>query len=103
VVRLAYPLLDSFPPIFAMPEIQPDDEAADNGDDARERRNNTGLTVHSLVTTTNSIIPRLAHFKEQSRFADITEREELYSAFSDTIDAYKEGWDSGSDDDEDFE
>ena len=60
------------------------------------------LTVHTSLSTTSRISSHVkALQKIVSRMANLDEREALSNGLGQIGEAYKEGWNSGSDDDSD--
>ncbi len=81
---LEYPLLDSFPRIFAL------------------RPDLTKVAVNTSLSTTSRISSRVkALQKVVSRMADLDQREALSNGLGEIGEAYEEGWNSGSDEDSD--
>jgi len=80
--KLAYPILDSFPTVFA------------------ERKNS--MSVVSLLRTSSAATETLRRIRDTVlRYAPLDDREDLYNELSGFSLAYEEGWDSGSDSGED--
>ncbi|KAL8656717.1 MAG: hypothetical protein Q9210_000058 [Variospora velana] len=82
---LPYPLLDSFPEIFA---------------------NTKGATkaaaIHGSLSTTTQISKRTQGLQNiVSRMVNVADREALSNGLGEIVEAYEEGWDSGSGEDSD--
>ncbi|KAH8595598.1 tubulin domain-containing protein [Bisporella sp. PMI_857] len=81
---LLFPVLDSFPQIFAQPPSSP------------------GLSVKTSLSTDTTISSRIKTLQSIVRRAiGLDEREALSNALGGLAEAYEEGWDSGTDEDED--
>jgi hypothetical protein len=81
---LLFPLLDSFPHIFAHANITP------------------SLAISTSLSTDTTVALRVKKLQSiVSRAVGITEREALSNSLGEIAEAYEEGWDSGSDEDED--
>ncbi|PMD23979.1 tubulin nucleotide-binding domain-like protein [Hyaloscypha hepaticicola] len=81
---LLFPLLDSFPHIFAHASITP------------------SLAISTSLSTDTTVALRVKKLQSiVSRAVGITEREALSNSLGEIAEAYEEGWDSGSDEDED--
>jgi nickel-dependent lactate racemase len=77
-------LLDSFPHIFAHASITP------------------SLAISTSLSTDTTVALRVKKLQFiVSRAVGITEREALSNSLGGIAEAYEEGWDSGSDEDED--
>lgn len=83
-VPLSFPILDSFPPIFADVSVS------------------SNLGVSTSLSTDTAIALRLKGLGSLvSRAAELGEREALSNSLHEIAEAYEEGWDSGSDEDDD--
>ena len=81
---LRFPLLDSFPALY------------------QASQGSSGLDVRTTLSTDTSQAPHLKAIRAQSAWSvDLDEREALSSSLADMADAYKDDWDSGSDEDDD--
>lgn len=81
---LPFPLLDSFPHIFA------------------QARPATSLSVSTSLSTDTSVAIRLKNLQRiVSRAVGIDEREALSNSLGEIAESYEEGWDSGTDEDDD--
>jgi hypothetical protein len=81
---LSYPLLDSFPHIFSQP------------------RSSKSLTVSTSLSTDTTVALRVKNLQHiVNRAISIDEREALSNSLGDIAEAYEEGWDSGTDEDDD--
>ena len=81
---MSYPILDSFPSIFARTSTTPT------------------LSVSTSLSTDTTVALRLHSLAAVvGRAIGIDEREALSNALGEMAEAYEEGWDSGSDDDDD--
>jgi hypothetical protein len=79
-----FPLLDSFPHIFAQASMT------------------TSLAISTSLSTDTTVALRVKKLQSiVSRTVGITEREALGNSLGEIAEAYEEGWDSGSDEDED--
>ncbi|KAL0640182.1 mtDNA inheritance, partitioning of the mitochondrial organelle [Maublancomyces gigas] len=86
-----YPIVDSFPNIFA--ESVLDTSALERPCVSR---------ISTTLTTSSRIISRLKDVKNVvSRVIGVDEREALLNDLGEFAEAYEEGWNSGSDDDDD--
>ncbi|KAL3428351.1 misato Segment II myosin-like domain-containing protein [Phlyctema vagabunda] len=83
-INMSFPLLDSFPRIFS-PDIQ-----------ESEVRVNTSLSTDTTVALRIKNLQSIV-----GRAVGIEEREALSNSLGEIAEAYEEGWDSGSDDDDD--
>ena len=83
---LLFPLLDSFPRIFNGWSIQPE-----------------SVAVHTSLSTTALVSNRVKKLRDiVNRTVGLDEREALSNGLGEICEAYEEGWESGSDsDDED--
>lgn len=82
---LPFPLLDSFPHIFA-----------------RASSSSSSLGVSTSLTTDTTVALRIKNLQHVvSRAISFDEREALSNTLGELTEAYEEGWDSGSDDDDD--
>jgi hypothetical protein len=81
---LLFPLLDSFPHIFAHTNMTP------------------SLAISTSLSSDTTVASRVKNLQYiVSRAVGITEREALSNSLGEIAEAYEEGWDSGSDGDED--
>jgi len=81
---MPYPLLVSFPHIFAQP------------------RPSKSLTISTSLSTDTTVALRVKNLQSiVSRAIAIDEREALSNSLGEIAEAYEEGWDSGSDEDDD--
>jgi hypothetical protein len=81
---LLFPLLDSFPHIFAQTSMTP------------------SLAISTSLSSDTTVASRVKSLQYiVSRAVGITEREALSNSLGEIAEAYEEGWDSGSDEDED--
>lgn len=81
---LPFPLLDSFPHIFA------------------QARSATSLSVSTSLSTDTTVAMRLKNLQHiVSRAVGIDEREALSNSLGEIAESYEEGWDSGTDEDDD--
>ncbi|KAE9379258.1 tubulin nucleotide-binding domain-like protein [Stipitochalara longipes BDJ] len=81
---LLFPLLDSFPHIFAPASMS------------------ASLAISTSLSTDTTVALRVKRLQSiVSRAIGITEREALSNSLGEIAEAYEEGWDSGSDEDED--
>jgi len=81
---MPFPLLNSFPRIFTQP-----------------RRSNT-LSVSTSLSTDTTVALRIKSLQHiASRAIGIDEREALSNSLGEIAEAYEEGWDSGTDEDDD--
>jgi hypothetical protein len=79
-----FPLLDSFPHIFAQASVT------------------ASLAISTSLSTDTAVALRVKGLQSiVSRVVAITEREALSNSLGEIAEAYEEGWDSGSDEDED--
>jgi hypothetical protein len=79
-----FPLLDSFPHIFAPASVT------------------ASLAISTSLSTDTAVALRVKGLQSiVSRVVAITEREALSNSLGEIAEAYEEGWDSGSDEDED--
>lgn len=84
---LAFPLLDSFPNIYSFP---PDDTGP------------SSVAVQTSFVTTTTVSLRIKGLRTiASRSLGIEEREALTNSLGEIAEAYEEGYDSGSDSDDD--
>lgn len=81
---MSYPLLDSFPHIFSWPET------------SKSVNVGTSLSTDTFVALR---IKNLQHIV--TRAIGMDEREALSNKLGEIAEAYEEGWDSGSDEDDD--
>ncbi|KAK0113160.1 mtDNA inheritance, partitioning of the mitochondrial organelle [Cadophora gregata] len=83
-VSLSYPLLDSFPHIFAHSSTA------------------SSLRVSTSLSTDTTVAMRMKNLQNiVSRAVGVDEREALGNSLGDLAEAYQEGWDSGTEDDDD--
>jgi hypothetical protein len=81
---MSYPLLDSFPHIF--------DHATPS----------SSLAINTSLSTDTTVALRVKNLQYVvSRAIGIDEREALSNSLGEIAEAYEEGWDSGSDEDDD--
>jgi hypothetical protein len=81
---MSFPLLDSFPPIFAHP------------------RSSKSLSVNTSLSTDTTVALRIKNLQHiVSRSIGVDEREALSNSLGEIAEAYEEGWDSGTDEDDD--
>lgn len=81
---MLYPLLDSFPHIFAQTSTAP------------------SLALSTSLTTDSTVALRVKSLQYiVSRAVGIEEREALSNSLGEIAEAYEEGWESGSDEDDD--
>ena len=79
---LAYPILDSFPNVFA--------------------GRKDSLSIVSSLRTSSTATETLRRIRDTVlRYAPLDDREDIYNELSGFSSAYEEGWDSGSDSGED--
>ncbi|TAQ87745.1 hypothetical protein B7494_g3904 [Chlorociboria aeruginascens] len=84
-IPLSFPLLDSFPHIFA-----PADSAS------------RWLSVNTSLSTDTSVALRVKYLQHVvARSVNVDEREALFNTLGGLAEAYEEGWDSGTDEDDD--
>ena len=82
---LRYPLLDSFPNIFS--------EWSEHTD---------SVAVHSSLSTTSKVAERVKSLQRVvGRMVGLDEREALSNGLGEIGEAYEDGWNSGSDSDDD--
>lgn len=83
--NLPFPILDSFPRIFS--QVGP---------------NPASVSVHTSLTTDTTVALRLKNLRYVvNRAVGVSEREALSNSLGEIAEAYEEGWDSGSDEDDD--
>ncbi|KAH7360542.1 tubulin domain-containing protein [Rhexocercosporidium sp. MPI-PUGE-AT-0058] len=83
-ISLSYPLLDSFPHIFA------------------HASTTSSLGVSTSLSTDTTVALRIKHLQYiVSRAVGVDEREALSNSLGDIAEGYEEGWDSGTDEDDD--
>ncbi|PVH86802.1 tubulin nucleotide-binding domain-like protein [Cadophora sp. DSE1049] len=83
-VSLSYPLLDSFPHIFA------------------HSSTTSSLRVSTSLSTDTTVALRIKNLQYiVGRAVGVDEREVLSNSLGELAEAYEEGWDSGTDDDDD--
>jgi hypothetical protein len=83
---LSFPLLDSFPHIY----------------DPSPSSLSSEVSVRSSLSTDTSVALRIKTLRGiVSRAIGIDERESLTNSLGEIAEAYEEGWDSGSDEDDD--
>ena len=81
---MSYPLLDSFPRIFA------------------HNSTTSSLRVNTSLSTDTTVALRIKNLQKiVSRATGVDEREALSNSLGELAEAYEEGWDSGTDDDDD--
>jgi hypothetical protein len=82
---MSFPLLDSFPHIFAQSSTSP-----------------SSIAVSTSLSTDTSVALRVKSLQSiVSRAIGVDEREALSNSLGEMAEAYEEGWDSGSDEDDD--
>ncbi|KAI9814179.1 MAG: mtDNA inheritance, partitioning of the mitochondrial organelle [Pycnora praestabilis] len=82
---LLFPLLDSFPLIFGTEAHRPN-----------------SVAVRTSLSTTSAVAVRIKQIETVvSRAVRLDEREALSNSLGELIEAYEDGWDSGSDEDDD--
>jgi len=80
---LNYPIPDSFPKIFSI-------------------ASGTAVSIHTSLATTNQISGKIRALREiTSRIVSLDERENLSNDLGEMAEAYEEGWDIDSDEDDD--
>lgn len=83
---LLFPLLDSFPAIFDVGE-----------------GNASTVAVYTALTTSTAVAEQVRSLEQMvRRIHSLDERESLCNGLQTIAEEYDEGWDSGSDSDEDF-
>jgi len=83
-ISLSFPLLDSFPHIFA------------------QTRPSQALSVYTSLCTDTTVALRIKNLQQiVGRAIGIDEREALSNSLGEIAEAYEEGWDSGTDEDDD--
>ncbi len=83
-MTLSFPLLDSFPHIFAHSSESP------------------SLGVSTSLSTETTVALRIKNLQYiVNRAIGIDEREALSNSLGEIAEGYQEGWDSGSDEDDD--
>ena len=83
-LNLLFPVLDSFPNIF------PREDTTES------------LAVDTSLSTDTSVALRLKSIQQiVGRAVGVDEREALSNSLGELAEAYEEGWDSGSDEDDD--
>lgn len=84
-IPLSFPLLDSFPHIFAQSSGAP-----------------ASVPVKSSLSTDTTVALKIKNLQSiVSKVVGIDEREALANSLGEIAEAYEEGWDSGSDEDDD--
>ncbi|KAK7990938.1 Protein dml-1 [Apiospora arundinis] len=84
---LSYPMLDSYPRIF-------------RDKDGTQRRDS--LSMRTVLSTDSSVMTRLRGLRTTVvRSIGLEDREDIGNELAEVAEAYKEGWSSGSDDDDD--
>jgi len=79
-----FPVLDSFPHIFAQDE------------------SSKGLHIKSSLSTDTTVALRIKSLQTiVSRAIGVDEREALTNSLGEIAEAYEDGWDSGTDEDDD--
>ncbi|KAH8815790.1 tubulin domain-containing protein [Xylogone sp. PMI_703] len=87
LTALSFPLLDSFPPIYSQ---------------APSGTSSNVISVCTSLTTDTSVSYRLKSLQNVvNRAISVDEREALNNSLAVIAEAYEEGWDSGSDEDDD--
>ena len=87
---LLYPLLDSFPDIYTTYPT-----SAERGNTTRRLATQAGLSTTSAITT------RIKDLREVVRkLVSLEDREALTNSLGDIAEAYEEGWEGGSDEDD---
>ncbi|RFU24858.1 hypothetical protein B7463_g11489, partial [Scytalidium lignicola] len=87
LTTLPFPLLDSFPHIYSLPPPDTSSEV---------------ISVNTSLTTDTSVSYRLKTLQGVvNRTIGVDEREALNNSLGVIAEAYEEGWDSGSDEDDD--
>ena len=82
---MSFPLLDSFPHIFAQSSGAP-----------------ASVPVKSSLSTDTTVALKIKNLQSiVSKVVGIDEREALANSLGEIAEAYEEGWDSGSDEDDD--
>jgi hypothetical protein len=83
-IRLPFPILDSFPPIFS------------------QAGSSAPVSVSTSLSTDTTVALRIKSLRDiVNRTVGISEREALSNSLGELAEAYEEGWDSGSDEDDD--
>jgi len=84
---LPFPLLDSFPHIYSHTPSSP---------------SSTSVSVRTSLSTDTSVASRIKSLRNViGRSIGVDEREALSNTLGEIAEAYEEGWDSGSDEDDD--
>jgi len=84
-IPMSFPLLDSFPHIFAQTSTTP-----------------PSLAVSTSLSTDTSVALRVKSLQNiVNRAISVDEREALSNSLGEIAEAYEEGWDSGTDEDDD--
>ncbi len=84
ITPLLFPLLDSFPHIFTQTSMTP------------------SLAINTSLSTDTAVALRVKNLQYVvSRAAGIPEREALSNSLAEIAEAYEDGWQSGSDGDDD--
>lgn len=84
---LRYSILDSFPHIYLEP-------GSNHSPDS--------ISVHTSLTTDSAVASRMKSLSSIiSRAIGVEEREALTNSLGEIAEEYEEGWDSGSDEDDD--
>ena|SRR5438045_8241563 len=87
-IPVSFALLDSFPHIYS---------------DAIASPNINSVSVRTSLSTDTSIASRIKHLRNVvGRSIGVDEREALSNSLASIAEAFEEGWDSGSDDDDDY-
>lgn len=82
---MPFPILDSFPHIFSYAGPAP-----------------PSVSVNASLTTDSTVALRIKSLRDiVNRSVGIAERETLSNSLGELAEAYEEGWDSGSDEDDD--
>ena len=85
-MQLAFPLLDSFPDIFS----------------GVEQPSTSSVAVDAALSTDTSVALRIKNLQQiVNRAVHVDEREALSNSLGEIAEAYEEGYDSGSDEDDD--
>ena len=88
---LLYPLLDSFPDIYTTHPT-----SAERGSTRKEVATLAGLSTTSAITT------RIRDLREVvGKLVSLEDREALTNSLGDIAEAYEDGWEGGSDEDDD--
>ncbi|KAK4204417.1 tubulin domain-containing protein [Triangularia verruculosa] len=94
---LAFPILDSFPEIFAVEK-----EEDDNDDKIDTKEEQTVVRITTSLSTDSGVCARLRKLKDTViKSIGLEDREALGNDLAEMADEYHEGWSSGSDSGED--